>query len=176
MHPPQIEAVSQPNGWALRLCRAAFAALVCTVLAAGAHAFGGGQASAAILLAFVCTWVVAAGLSARRLTTSQLVGLLLIGQVVVHLVSEPAGGVGSHTSMLVAHVVGTALSAWLLRHGEDALWTLAERIGLRVGIVTTVDPIAPSRPAAVLIRSVRTHRRTLLTHVIEGRGPPVGLA
>ncbi len=78
--------------------------------------------------------------------------------------------------MLVAHVVGTALSAWLLRHGEDALWTLAERIGLRVGIVTTVDPIAPSRPAAVLIRSVRSHRHTLLTHVIEGRGPPVGLA
>jgi len=78
--------------------------------------------------------------------------------------------------MLAAHVGGTALSVWLLRHGEDALWTFAERIGLRVGIVTTVEAIAPSRPAAVLSRSVRSHRRTLLTHVIEGRGPPVGLA
>ena len=176
MHPPQIEAVSRPCGWPLRLCRAAFAALVCTVLAVGAHAFGGGQASVAIVLVFFGTWVVAAGPSARRLTTSQLVGLLLLGQVVVHLVSDPSGGGGSHTQMLVAHVVGTALSAWLLRHGEDALWTLAERIGLRVGIVTTLEAIAPSRPAAVLIRSGRSHRRTLLTHVIEGRGPPAGLA
>jgi hypothetical protein len=174
VHTPQIEAVSRPSGWPLRLCRAAFAALVCTVLAASAHAFAGGQASVAIVLVFAGTWVVAAGLSARRLTTSQLVGLLLIGQVVVHLVSEPTGG--NHASMLIAHVVGTVLSAWLLRHGEDALWTLAERIGLRVGIVTTLEAIAPSRPAAVLIRSGRSHRRTLLIHVIEGRGPPVGLA
>jgi hypothetical protein len=176
VHPRQIEAVSRPSGWPLRLCRAAFAALVCTVLAAGAHAFAGGEPSVAILLAFAGTWVVAAALSARRLETSQLVGLLLIGQVVVHVVSEPSGAGGSHTSMLVAHIVGTALSAWLLRHGEDALWTLAERIGLRVGVVTSLEAIAPSRPAAVLVSSVRSHRRMLLTHVIEGRGPPAGLA
>jgi hypothetical protein len=148
---------------------------MCTLLAAGAHAFGGGRASAATVLVFVGTWAVAAGLAARRLTTSQLVGLLLIGQVVTHLASESAGAGGTHASMLAAHVGGTVLSAWLLRHGEDALWTLAERIGLRVGVVTALEPIAPSRPPAVLVGSGRSHRRTVLSHVIEGRGPPAGL-
>ncbi len=79
-------------------------------------------------------------------------------------------------SMLAAHVGGTALSAWLLHHGEDALWTLADRIGFRSGVVIAVEPIAPWRPGAVLIAPVRSHRHTLLTHVIEGRGPPVGRA
>ncbi len=160
----------------MRLCRAGSAALVCTVLAAGAHVTAGGRAPAAsLVLVFVGTWTVAALLTARRLTTSQLVGLLLIGQVVVHVASGPAHG-GNDSRMLTAHVVGTAVSAWLLRHGEDLLWTLAERVGLRVGVVTTVRSIRPWRPANVLIAWVRSHRRLLLSHVIEGRGPPAGLA
>ena len=78
--------------------------------------------------------------------------------------------------MLAAHVAGTALSAVLLRSGEDALWTLAERMALRaVAIISTVSSL-PWRPPASLIASRRTHRSLQLTHVIEGRGPPAGLA
>jgi hypothetical protein len=166
----------RPEAGILRLARSASAALVCTVLAAGAHLTVGGRASSASLVAvFVGTWVITVALAGRRLTTSQLVGLLMFGQSVTHVVSTPAGSDGD-AAMLAAHVAGTALSALLLRHGEDALWTLAERTALRaVAIISTVSSLQ-WRPPASLIASPRTHRPHQLIHVIEGRGPPAGLA
>ena len=159
------------------LVRASGVALVCTVLAAGAHLTAGGRASASVVIAvFFGTLLAAAGLAKRHLTTGQLLGLLLLGQVVVHLVCAPAHGASSDAMMVGAHVAGTALSAWLLRHGEDALWTLAERLGLRPGEVTSLVAVAPRRPAGAPVVPVRARRRVLLSHVIEGRGPPAGLA
>ena len=71
--------------------------------------------------------------------------------------------------MLVAHVVGTALSAMLLRRGEDTLWTLAERIVIRAASVASAATPTPWRPSAVLTASMHTLRPLLLTHVIEER-------
>ena len=103
-------------------------------------------------------------------------GLLLLGQAVTHVVSAPAMGAGSDTAMLAAHVAGTALSALLLRRGEDALWTLVERISLRATAITTAVAGVPWHPAAVLVATTSTHRPLLLAHVIEGRGPPADRA
>ena len=164
----------RPEAGALRLVRAASTALVCTVLSAGAHLSAGGRASTTSLaVVFLGTWVVAFALAGRRLATSQLVGLLMLGQAVTHVVST--AGAGSDAAMLAAHVVGTALSTLLLRRGEDALWTLTDRMALRaVSVLAAVAP-SPWRRAPVLVVTSHTHRPVLLTHVIEGRGPPAGL-
>ncbi len=167
----------RPTGLLLRSGRAISAALTCTLLAAGAHLSAGGRASVAALGAvLVGTWLIAVVLAGRRFTTSQLIGLLIIGQVVVHLVSAPTGGSTTDSTMLVAHVTGTAVSAWMLRHGEDALWTLADRIGLHPLAITRVVPVAPRNVAPVPVVSSRPLRRIMLAHAIEGRGPPVGFA
>ncbi len=160
----------------MRLARAGTAALVCTALAGGAHVAAGGRASAgSLVVVLLGTWMVAAALSERRLATSQLVGLLLLGQAVTHVASPPAS-TGHDGAMLAAHVLGTVLSALLLRHAEDALWTLADRIALRAAaLVHAVTPM-PHRPAPVPVALSRTLRPVLLTHVVEGRGPPAGLA
>ena len=165
-----------PEAGALRLARGASTALVCTILAGGAHVSAGGRASTtSLVVVFLGTWAVAFALAGRRLATTQLVGLLLLGQALTHVVSPPAAEAGSDFTMLLAHVVGTALSAVLLRRGEDALWTLADRIVLRAVYVASAATPTPWRASAVLIASNRTHRPLLLTHVIEGRGPPAGL-
>jgi len=160
----------------MRLARAGSAALVCTGLAAGAHVLVGGRASAgSLVLVLLGTWMVAAAISDRRLTTAQLVGLLLLGQAVTHAASPPAG-MGHEAAMLAAHLLGTLLSTLLLRHAEDALWTLADRVALRaVRVLATMTP-TPRRPAPVPVVSLCSHRPVLLTHVVEGRGPPAGLA
>jgi hypothetical protein len=166
----------RPEAGILRLARSASAALACTVLAAGSHLAAGGRASSVSLAAvFVGTWVIAVALAGRRLATTQLVGLLMFGQAVTHVVSTPTGSNGD-AAMLATHVAGTALSAVLLRRGEDTLWSLAEHMALRVvAIISTVSSLQ-WRPSASLIASRRTHRLLQLIHAIEGRGPPTGLA
>ncbi len=176
MQAPKSVDVVRPEAGLLRLARAASASLVCTALAAGAHLAAGGRASTAGLVAVLLgTSAVAVALAGRRLTTSQLVGLLMLGQAVTHVVSAPVAP-GSDATMLAAHVLGTTLSALLLRRGEDALWTLADRIALRAIAITSAVTSVPCRPGPVLVASQQTHRPLLLTHVIEGRGPPAGLA
>ncbi len=166
----------RPDAGALRWGRSAFAALVCTLLAAGAHLSAGGRASTPVLLiAFVGTWSVAAGLAGRRLATSQLVGLLVIGQVVVH-VGSPSAAAGHDATMIAAHLVGTMLSAWLLRRGEDSVWTFADRLGLRFDLVARLESV-PTLGWLPLPVSWDGRRPTLLlAHVTDGRGPPVRVA
>jgi hypothetical protein len=176
VQPPKIADVVRPEAGMLRLARSASAALVCTVLASGAHLTAGGRASpVSVSSVFLGTWAISAALAGRRLTTSQLVGLLMFGQAVTHVVSTPAGSDGD-AAMLAAHVAGTALSAVLLRKGEDALWTLADRMALRAAAIISTVSSLQWRPSAALIPSRRTHRLLQLIHVIEGRGPPTGLA
>lgn len=136
---------------------------------------GGRVSTTSLAVVFLGTWAVAFALAGRRLETTQLVGLLMLGQALTHVVSPPAAEAGGDFTMLLAHVVGTTLCAVLLRSGEDTLWTLAERIVLRAASVASAAAPTPWRPSAVLIASRRAHRPLLLTHVIEGRGPPAGL-
>jgi hypothetical protein len=177
VQPPNIADVMRPEAGIVRWARSSSAALVCTVIAAAAHLAAGGRASSMSLAAvFLGTWAICAALARRRLTSSQLVGLLMFGQAVTHVVSAPAGGAGSDATMLTAHIVGTALCAMLLRRGEDALWTLAERVALRALRVVASVALGrwPRLPGPVPVR--RTRRLVLLTHMIDGRGPPSGLA
>lgn len=158
----------------MRIARAGTVALVCTGLAAGAHVAGGGRPSlAGLAVVLLGTGVVAHALAGHRLATTQLTGLLLMGQVVTHAVSAPAPP-GSDAAMLAAHVLGTGASVLLLRRGEDALWTLAERIALRATAVAQLVSVPPAAPAPVPVAAPRSDHAVLLASEIARRGPPAG--
>jgi hypothetical protein len=124
-----------------------------------------------LLAVLVGAWLVAAALSSRRLATGQLVGLLVLGQVVVHTLS-PSASSGHDLTMLLAHVAGTAISAGVLRRGEDALWSIADRLVLRFARPLAVVPVAPGRVAVLVDAWAPSGTRRL--HDAEERGPPVG--
>ena len=142
-------------------------------MAAGAHLSAGGRARPDVLLAvLIGTWVVATALTSRRLPTSQLVGLLLLGQVVVHALGSTDTSTGRDLPMLIAHVAGTAVSAWLLRRGEDVLSSVADRLVLRFS-----TPLAVALPAPVRVPAIAhawTPSGSRRVHDAEERGPPVG--
>jgi hypothetical protein len=145
---------------------------VVTALAAGAHLSAGGRARPDVLLAvLVGAWLVAAALSSRRLATGQLVGLLVLGQVVVHTLS-PSASSGRELTMLLAHVTGTAVSTWLLRRGEDVLSSIADRLVLRFARPLAIGPAAPGRVVVLADAWAPSGARRL--HDAEERGPPVG--
>jgi hypothetical protein len=74
--------------------------------------------------------------------------------------------------MLLAHVIGTAASAWALRRGEDVLTAVADRLVLRFATPLSVALPAPVRVAAVTETWAPTDSRRV--HDAEERGPPVG--
>lgn len=158
----------------MRTARAGLVAIACTGLAAGAHLAGGGRASLlGLVLVSLATGVVAHALAGHRLATTQLTGLLLLGQVVTHAMSPPADS-GSDLAMLLAHVAGTAASLVLLRRGEDLLWTFADRIALRATAVVELVTTPPVAPAPVPVETPRAHEGARLASAIARRGPPDG--
>lgn len=175
MHPLQPEHALAPTAWPLRLGRSAAAAVVCTVLAAGAHVTGGGHAPVAALVGVLLAgWALTAALAGRRLTTGQLVGLLVLAQVAVHVFSvsapQPAGG----GAMLAVHLLGTLLSALVLRRGEDVLWATAERLVLRWAPLLRATRQRFERGRAAWCRTDRRVARVVAGGVWS-RGPPVML-
>lgn len=144
-----------------------------TALAAGAHLTAGGRARPEVLLAvLIGAWVASTALASRRLTTAQLVGLLVLGQVVVHTLGTTEPASGRDLAMLLAHVTGTAASAWVLRRGEDLLSTVADRLVLRYASPIVAGVSVPDHVAAVTGSWTPTGSRRV--HDAEERGPPVG--
>jgi hypothetical protein len=164
-------AAARAIAWPVRLARSVAAALVCTVTAALGHLAGGGVIPTnTALIAFLGSALVAWSLAARRVTMSQLVGLLLLCQVCVHF-----GSTTMHMSalMVTTHIIATIASVAVLTRGEAFVWQVAERLGLRaapgllrVGAVPAVRPIS------------LVHRHLPLTDVFLAysrleRGPPI---
>ncbi len=164
--------VSVPTARLMRLVRAAAAGVVCVVTATGAHVGLGGHADAlvtAVVLAGAAA--TAYGLGGRRLTASQMTGLLVLAQAVVHLAggtAEPASGL----PMLLGHVAATAVSAVVLTRGEAACWRLVELLALRVVRVLRASRPLPAvrRLAAMDARPVPAVARPRTPRVL--RGPP----
>jgi hypothetical protein len=156
----------------VRTLRGAAAALLVTALAAGAHLSAGGRAHPELLLAvLVGAWVVATALAFRRLTTGQLVGLLVLGQVAVHMLGATQTATGHDGTMLLAHVTGTAVSAWALRCGEDVLSNVADRLVLRFATPLTAALPVPGR--VEMLADAWAPSRARRVHDAEERGPPV---
>jgi hypothetical protein len=159
----------------VRAARSIAAGLVCVTAAAVGHRAAGGPLPAeAVLAAFAGSSVVAWLLSSRRVTPSQLLGLLVLCQVVVHLgASEDEMVMGA--SMVAGHVVATAVSVLALAHGEALVWRLARRLVLRAVPVLRAVRAHPSARAVVAVARTRSRRDVLLAHSRSLRGPPVSL-
>lgn len=129
----QNDALSA-QAWPVRFLRSLAAAGIGLTLAVGGHRAGGGAIApgAVIAVAWGIVFAVALLLSARQLTAGQIVGLLLIAQIVVHVSCAFNGAVASFgPAMILGHVLATALTTGVLVRGERFLWTTADRIGLR---------------------------------------------
>lgn len=160
-----------------RLIRSVAAALACvTASAVGHHAAGGVLPAAAVAAAFAGSAAVAWMLSSRRVSPSQLVGLLVLCQVGVHL-GASVDQMTMGTAMIAAHVAATAVSAIALSRGEAFVWHLADRLGLRLWLTPSLLGVA-AVPRSAVVRSIttpRTLRDVRLAHSLWLRGPPVGV-
>lgn len=169
-----FDVALRPAAGPVRLVRSTAAALACVATAATGHASVGGTISAtAISTTFAGSAAIAWLLSARRVTPGQLVGLLILCQVVIHFGCS-TGEMTMSGSMVAGHVVATAISALALARGEAFVWQLAERLGLRaIAPELRVAPIPSWRPlpAVVARRSLHDVR---LAHSRAERGPPTG--
>jgi hypothetical protein len=174
-----------------RAARAVVFATVCTALAITGH----GMASHASVppaavaggLAVMTTIGITLAGAERRLAT--ILGMLLGGQFVLHAIFAAAhygqhlghgGGAAASSggrAMTLAHVAAAAISAWWLRRGERAVWSLARRVAaavLRPALAPLSVPRPPSaapRPRSVPPGAARP-RPALLRHVVVRRGPP----
>lgn len=163
----------RPGDRPLRLVRASTAALVCvTAAAVGHHSAGGALPAGAVLAAFTGSAAIAYPLSARRLTTSQLLGLLVLCQVGVHL-GTSTGEMTMGAGMIAAHLVATAMSVVALSYGESFVWTVAERLALRVAPLLGVRSLIPSVRLLPAVTPARQRHDVSLAHSRPSRGPPV---
>lgn len=158
----------------LRLVRSLAIALLCTATAAFAHLSAGGIVpGSAVAILFLGATAVAWGVSARRVTTGQLVGLLVLCQIIVHLTCS-MGSMDMSGSMLATHVAATALSALALARGEAFVWRVAERLGLRLRPHLVLFELVPARAELVPVTTTRSRHDVRLTYSRALRGPPHG--
>ncbi|RYJ06164.1 MAG: hypothetical protein EON52_07790 [Actinomycetales bacterium] len=158
-----------PPAAGVRAARAVSAAAVVTVSAAGAHLSSGGRADALVVAALLAVlvplcWVLAS----QRLGAGRLLGLLILAQAAVHLACS-AGDASAGSTMLLGHLVGSAVSLALVLWGERMLLALADRVVAHWSIPSVETPAASTVPAALHLLVVRTRLRVL---VVGERAPP----
>lgn len=165
--------------WPIRLLRVCAASVIALTLALAGHTLGGGETSSLPVILTVLALVTSAAwlLSIRRLTTSQIVGLLLIAQIAVHL-GCMVGTTPSTLSgaMIGGHLIATGFTAMILARGERFVWALAERLGLRVlPMLTAVAPAVHRRSRRIPASDERRPPVFVFAGGTGLRGPPVGL-
>lgn len=166
------------GGW--RVARATTVSLVALGLAVGGHVYGGGSTPPWQVFAIV--WAVAGGLSwscsGHRWTSRELVAILLLVQAVMHMTCAlgPAPETGAPGAvMLSGHALATAVSAAVLRYGEDAAWCLLDVLLLRpFAAVAASATVAAPWAASAIVRwpHACSNMARLLSRTIPLRGPP----
>jgi hypothetical protein len=174
-----------------RAARSMVFATVCVGLAITGHIMASGAtvppaAAGGGLTAMVLIGIVLTG-TERSLAT--IFGGLLGGQFMLHALFSAAqhgqhlehgGGMAPSEggwAMTLAHVAAAVVSAWWLRRGERAVWSLARRIAatlarpLRALLSVPPAPIAARRVRAGSTATARLPP-AFLRHVVVRRGPP----
>lgn len=164
--------------WPIRLLRVCAASLVGLALALAGHTLAGGEMSSIPVILADLAVVATAGylLSGRRLTLGQIVGLLLIAQVVVHVGCLVGASTPSlSAAMIVGHLIATAITAAVLSGGEQFAWALVERLGLRVIPLLSTTSLPAVRRIGQNPAYEDSHPPAFMFAGGTGlRGPPVG--
>lgn len=150
---------------------------------AGHTAAGGSVELAGLLLVTVLALLLGSAVSGARLNAFGVLGVLLSGQALLHLVMtftahpHAAGDAGwSSTAMVAAHVVAAVLATGIIVHADD----LAAAWQRFLSVILGADPIrhlVVTSPVTAV--APEQNHATALTGVLVGqvvrRGPPVGL-
>lgn len=164
----------RPGVGSVRLVRSLAIALLCTATAAFAHLSAGGIVpGSAVVILFLGATSVAWLVSSRRVTTGQMVGLLVLCQICVHLGCS-MGSMNMSASMVATHISATAVSALMLSRGEAFVWQVAERLGLRLRPHVLRFVPVPSRVELVPVTVARSRHDVRLAYSRVLRGPPFG--
>jgi hypothetical protein len=165
-------------------------ATVCVALATAGHVMASGEPvpPAAAVAGLAGLSVVGVVLGGRERSLATILGGLLGGQFMLHALfaaaqhgqhlahghtmSQSSGG----ASMTLAHVLAAVVSAWWLRRGERAVWSLARKIAAAVvrpafALLTTPVPRSPAARATATAEPTAPGQ-ILLRHVLVRRGPP----
>ena len=165
---PATRQPAGPLAGRLRLVRIGVLGLAAYGLAVGAHVAAGGSTPGWPLSVMLTTLlgVLAVAFTARRRGLGALLGVLIATQAILHglfsVLDSPGAGcsmvtTGHHTMtavcgsaggamllptvpMLLAHLLATVATAWLLGRGEAWLWRTLRRV---------LNPGSPLRPASV---------------------------
>ena len=193
----------QPQRPLFRSSRAVAFATVCVTLASVGHELTSTAEIPlwAMLAGFAGVLAVTLVLAGHERSLATILGGLLGGQFALHSLyaaaTSPAlpvtdPGTGHHAvaeipghesglSMTLAHVAAAVISAWWLRRGERAAWSLARRVAdladrpvrALLALFSDVEPPAP--PArTVLVPAVGETSTVglILRHLVVRRGPP----
>lgn len=149
------------------MLRPVLVGVLVAVCATVAHVAGGGTpAVPAVLLTGGLTSAVTMVVGARRLTTAQLLGLLLLGQAGLHVLTAS----GPHDAAMVAvHTVSTLLSLVVLRRAEDLWWRAADAV---LAALRTPRVVRAVRRVAVATARVDDHAGRRAGGWVSDRAPP----
>ena len=189
----RVRSAGAPVTGAARWLRGATVGTVASGLAVGGHVLGAGSPPGLLALSGLTATavLVAVALSGVRWRLATLQALLLGVQVVFHVALATAGHVhgaalthpghasaasgGTDVRMLAGHLVAAALTAVLLRRGEDVFWQISSAVlrPVRAARLLLLAPVA--RPHR--LGTAGSHRSTALlsgrlVDVAPRRGPP----
>jgi len=183
--------VPDPTTTRWRLIRGTAFAVLAGQLAALGHHLGGGALPDPAVLMTVTLFLGGAvcSLARRRRTGPQILGMLLLSQVVFHaaflLTADHSGhagqpvtmgtpGAAATAQMLAFHLIAALATAWLLTRGEDTLFRLfaALRRVLANGPRILVVPPLPGWTVSVGDGSGAAKLRAGELSLISRRGPP----
>jgi len=157
-----------------RAARTLAAATGSTLTALVVHDLNGGSVppvtAALVLLGSIA---VATTLTHQRVSLSQLFGLLMLCQAVVHLTCAGQDMTVGGGQMLAAHLIAMTSTAMVLTKGEAWVWQLADTLAIKPwrrvsAVAIPVVHTAPHRPNRVRLQS------RLRDRAAPVRGPPVG--
>jgi hypothetical protein len=174
-----------------RAARATVFATVCAGLAITGHTMASGASvpPAAAFGGLAAMIVVGVVLTGTERSLATILGGLLGGQFLLHALFTAAqhgqhlghgGGMAPSEggwTMTFAHVAAAVVSAWWLRRGERAVWSLARRVAAAVARpVRALLSAPPAPPPAPAVRAgsgaPARPRPAFLRHVVVRRGPP----
>mgnify|MGYP001368910861 CR=1 FL=1 len=182
-----------------RASRAVVFAAVCVTLATLGHGLSSSASVPfwAMATGFGGVLAVTLALAGHERSLVTILGGLLGGQFALHSLyaaatapPQPADQVAGHHAgaslaghesglvMTFAHVAAAVVSAWWLRRGERAAWTLARRVAALAGrplrtllALLAAEPAAPA-PRTPVFRTVVPPATGVLRHQVIRRGPP----